>query len=331
MNMQLRQMKLADQDVVLAGQIFREPHLRAQAQQWLEALVQRDNAVPPDTLYMLAQMYLQQHMTTEASSILSRMLEVDPDNIDALVQLSDLELAAGDHESSLSHLNKAKNTPSINVRSLSHLSQAYIERRMYVYASDVLQRIVALDAYDHEAWYQLGLTQFTLDDNDSAEKDFRSALQLDPNNQWARVAMGAVLEAMGRHDEARVEFKQVLASFPHSGAAYYYLGKNELLNNDLVAASRDLTRATLYANNDARPWAALAELQMDTNELTSASLSLDRAVALDPTSATAHYQRASLYRQKKMMTEARQELDLFRKYQQQEKEKRVVGIAIASQ
>jgi tetratricopeptide (TPR) repeat protein len=331
MNLRLQGAKLEDQDVVLAGQLFREPHLRAQAQQWLEAIAQRINDVSPEALSMLAQIYVQQHKATEASALLERILASDPGNIDALVELSDLELASGNHDASLAYLNKAKETETTNVRFLSHLGRAYIKRHMHAYASQVLQRVVALDPYDREDWYWLGLAQFTLDDNDAAEKDFRAALQLDPKDQWSRVALGAVLETTSRTAESRVQFKAVLGSFPHNGAAYYYLGKDELRSNDLPAARRDLTKAVAYAKDDPRPWAALAELQMDTDDLASARMSLDRALALNPTSATAHYQRASLFRLEKKTAETKQELELFRKYQQLEKEQRVVGIAVASE
>jgi tetratricopeptide (TPR) repeat protein len=320
---------VADQDTVLAGQIFRETHLQMQAQRWLDALVQREPDVAPEKLYLLAEIYVQEGNTADASNLLTRILVADPNNIDALVELSDIELARGDHESSLAHLNKARGLSTQDVRSLIHLSRAYIRRRMYVYASEVLQRVVALDAYNRDAWYQLGLAQFKLDQTDAAEKDFRAALQLDPHDEWSRVGLGALLVGAGRQDEARSEFKHALTDYPQCGAAYYYLGEDEVRRGDTAAARRDLTKAVSYANGDARPLTALAELQMDADEFDAARISLDKAIALDPASAAAHYQRASLFRRQKKPEEAKQEIALFRKYEQQEKENRIVGIANA--
>lgn len=318
---------VVDQDAMLAGQIFRQAQLRNEAQGWLEASVRRsDTAANPDILYVLAGMYAEQGRNEEASALYQRVLTFNPDNVDALVELSELELQLGNKQDSLSHLYAAKTLSSRDVSSLLHFSQVCMRRRMYVDARDALQQVVAASPENHEAWYQLGLAQYRIGEADAAEKDFRTALHLDPNDEWSRVALGAVLMGTSRQDSAEPEFHRVLAADPQCGAAHYYLAEIERQRGDLTTAEQQLEKAVLGAQQDARPLAALGELQSEQHNHAAARKSFERAIALDPTSAVAHYHLALLLRSQGDKEEANKEMALFRKYHDQEKSEGIVGI-----
>ena len=79
-----------------------------------------------------------------------------------------------------------------------------------------------------------------------------------------------------------------------------------------------------YAKDDARPWAALGQLQLARHDLSSAHLSLLKAIELDPQFAVAHYQMAATATGKQ--AEAAKELELFNKYHDEENKKGIVGL-----
>lgn len=61
-------------------------------------------------------------------------------------------------------------------------------------------------------------------DWDTAEREFRRTLELDPNYADARVFYGLCLTAMGRHDEARAQMERGVELDPHSAMFQTYLG-----------------------------------------------------------------------------------------------------------
>jgi tetratricopeptide (TPR) repeat protein len=318
---------VTDQDAMLAGQLFRQAQMRNEAQGWLEAFVRRsDTSAKPDILYMLAGMYAEQGRNEEASALYERVLQSNPENVDALVELSELELKLGNKQDSLSHLYTAKTLSARDTSSLLHFSQICMRRRMYVDARDALQQLVSGSPENREAWYQLGLAQYRIGRADAAEKDFRTALRLDPSDEWSRVALGAVLMGTSRQDSAESEFYLVLAADPRCGAAHYYLAEIYRRRGELTAAQQQLEKAVLDAQQDARPLAALGELQSEQHHYAAARKSFDRAIALDPTSAVAHYHLASLLRSQGEKEEATKEIALFRKYHDQEKREGIVGL-----
>jgi tetratricopeptide (TPR) repeat protein len=313
-------------DALLAGQIFRQPRLKKIAQKWLEDSLDHAGAsVNPEALYMLASMYADQGRTTDAQTLYGRILEGDPRNVDALVELSELERSLGEQEKSDSHLYSAKTLAATDASTLFHFSQVCMRRRMYVDARDALNKVVAQDPLNRQAWYQLGLAQFRIGEPDAAEKAFRSALGLDAQDEWSRIGLGVVLLSTGRQ-EAAAEFQRVLQRNPQSAAAHYYLGLFHRNSGENVLALSEMKLAVRSAGGDARPLAALGQLQLAQHDLTQARVSLQKAINIDPGYAPAHYQMAMLLNALGEHAEAMKQLEQFNKYHDEEKRKGIVGL-----
>lgn len=317
-------------DALLAGQIFRQPKLQAIAQNWMEAGVANAGAaINPDLLYMLAGVYTEQGRLADASALYNRMLELSPGNVDALVELSELERRLGQQEKSVSHLYAAKTLAATDAATLLHFSQVCLRRRMYVDARDALNKVVADDRFNRHAWYQLGLAQFRLGETAAAETAFRAALDLYGVDEWSRVGLGAVLMSTGRQREAATELQRVLQRNPRSAAAHYYLAQIHRADGNIPLALRDLKQAVNNGRDDARPLAALGQLQLAQHDLLSAHASLRKAIELDPRYAPAHYQMARLLKVAGEQAEAAKELELFNKYHDEENKKGIVGMVSA--
>lgn len=317
-------------DALLAGQIFRQPKLQAIAQNWMEAGVANAGAaINPDLLYMLAGVYTEQGRLADASALYNRMLELSPGNVDALVELSELERRLGQQEKSVSHLYAAKTLAATDAATLLHFSQVCLRRRMYVDARDALNKVVADDRFNRHAWYQLGLAQFRLGETAAAETAFRAALDLYGVDEWSRVGLGAVLMSTGRQREAATQLQRVLQRNPRSAAAHYYLAQIHRADGNIPLALRDLKQAVNNGRDDARPLAALGQLQLAQHDLLSAHASLRKAIELDPRYAPAHYQMARLLKATGEQAEAAKELELFNKYHDEENKKGIVGMVSA--
>jgi cytochrome c-type biogenesis protein CcmH/NrfG len=197
---------------------------------------------------------------------------------------------------------------------------------MFVDARDALKQVVSEEPENREAWYQLGLVQFRIGETDAAENSFRAALRLRLEDQWSAIGLAAVLIATSRPEEGEKLLKRVLAEDPHCGAARYYLGEIDRGRGNLSAAYEQFQMAVSSASQDARPLIALGQIQEQRHELGEAKKSFLKAIALDQASATAHYHLASLLRSEGNVQEARTQIELFRKYHDQENKQGIVGI-----
>jgi tetratricopeptide (TPR) repeat protein len=314
-------------DALLAGQIFRQPKLKEIAQKWMEASVTSAGAVVnPDLLYMLGTMYAEQGKKTAAEALYDRTLELSPGNVDALVELSELERTLGKRDKALEHLYAAKALAAADAPTLLHFSQVCLRRHMYVDARDALRKVVDQDPANGHAWYQLGLAQFRIGETEAATTDFTTALSLDGNDDWSGIGLGAVLLSSARQQDAAAEFRRVLQRNPHNAAAYYYLAQIHRNNGDIALALHDLQQAVLNAKDDARPWAALGQVQLARHDLSSARTSLKKAIELDPSYSPAHYHMARLLKETGEQSEAAKELELFSKCHDEENKKGIVGL-----
>lgn len=320
-------LKVETPDALLAGQIFRQPKLKAIAQKWMEASISNaDDAVNPDLLYVLATKYAEQGRTADAVALYTRLLESDSINVDALVELSELERAIGQNEKSNMHLYAAKTAAATDPSALVHFSQICMRRHMYVDARDALKKVIAQDQLNRYAWYQLGLAQFRIGEPEAAEKAFRASLALDEYDEWPRIGLGAVLLSTSRPSEAAVEFQRVLQRDRHCAAAHYYLGQLYRAAGDIPHALRELQQAVDDASEDARPWAALGQLQLAQHDLLAARESLQKAIGIDPGYAPAHYHIAMLLNAIGEKAAALKEFELFNKYHEEEMKKGIVGL-----
>ena len=88
-----------------------------------------------------------------------------------------------------------------------------------------LDKCIELDSTLPEAHYQLaGMATWYEFDWDKAEREFRLALELNPNYAKGRVFYGLFLTGMGRHGEARAQMERALELDPHNFMYQSYLG-----------------------------------------------------------------------------------------------------------
>ena len=67
----------------------------------------------------------------------------------------------------------------------------------WVKLTQVAENWIEIDPKNTEAWYELGIAQFNLKDNQNAKKSFQHSLQLDENNTNAMFQLGMIALANG--------------------------------------------------------------------------------------------------------------------------------------
>jgi tetratricopeptide (TPR) repeat protein len=154
-------------------------------------------------------------------------------------------------------------------------------------------------------------------DTAGAIRNYREALKIDPSTPGLHFELAEMLNSSlseaGRK-EAEEEYKAALAVNSLDEKSECRLGDLALLRNDLQTASVHYSRALQLQPNDAEAALGLAKTLMDMNQPQKAEPLLEHAVAVDPTSAVAHFRLSTVYRQSGRTADAKRELQEYQKY-----------------
>lgn len=124
----------------------------------------------------------------------------------------------------------------------------------------------------------------------------RDAVRMAPDDTGVERSLAMALYHDGRHDEARPHLQQLLANDPRTGddalvargELLTALGDCYLVNGRLREARDCFQQVTMLHPTQAGAWVNLAKVDVGQSRWGDAQASADRAIALSPTSATAH-------------------------------------------
>jgi tetratricopeptide (TPR) repeat protein len=170
----------------------------------------------------------------------------------------------------------------------------------YTDAIKWLEKAVALDGNNKDAWYYLGRAYYTKSRLIEARNAFLTVLDLDPRDAKAENNLGLIFESSGQPDAATEAYRKAITwqeqSLHPSEQPYVNLG-NLLMEQDRAAeAVGPLEKAVALAPDNAFCHMTLGVYYRKTGQLEPARRELERATQLDPENAVAHYQLGRLYK-----------------------------------
>jgi len=169
----------------------------------------------------------------------------------------------------------------------------------YADAIKWLEKAVALDRTDKDAWYYLGRAYYTKARLEEARKAFLKVLNLDPHDARAEDNLGLVFESSGQAQAAIEAYRKAIAwqeqSAHPSEQPYVNLGNLLMEQGRATEAKEPLEKAVALTPENAFCRLTLGIYYRKMGELDRARRELERAVQLDPESAVAHYQLGRLY------------------------------------
>ena len=207
---------------------------------------------------------------TQARQIYDRLLEVEPDNAEALHLSGVLNSQMGDH---------AK-------------------------GAELIGRAVALRPNYAEAHHNLGNIYFQQGASDDALECFRRAAELKPDYAEAHYNIASLLRLEGNLDEAADALARAAETAPDDaeialerGDVLAELGRHE-------EATRCYADAVANAPNEVDMLLGLVEALRERRRIAEATACVERAIARDPASVAAHATRAHLLHEQGRVDEA---------------------------
>ena len=193
----------------------------------------------------------------------------------------------------------ARNTynRSTEHQSLFNKARKASEKKDYVEAIRLLQKIVESDPGDFPAWAELGTADFIQKNFDEAEKAYLRALSAQPNYTVALISLGRLRIVRKNFDGALEVLSRAVKSEPTSAQANYFLG-------DVYLRIKLGSKAVPYLNE---------------------------ALRLDPIGmADAHLLLAALYNAKEMRDKAAAEYEMYLKKRPDTPDKKMLKSYIAA-
>jgi tetratricopeptide (TPR) repeat protein len=110
-------------------------------------------------------------------------------------------------------------------KSLFEKAQKAFDEKKYDQALDFLNRLVAADAKDFQAWTELGTAHLMSNNADEAEKAYRRAIQERPNFTLALLNLGRLLSVQKKFEAAIEPLTEAVKSSPASAEGNFLLGE----------------------------------------------------------------------------------------------------------
>lgn len=216
-----------------------------------------------------------------AENAFRETLRLDPQSVDAKVQLARVMLAEGRNDDALSYAVAARKTrPGIDVQ--ADVVRALLAKHDLVGADAelaVLQQQRPDDAVTHSLRGQLlsERSEFA-----KAAGEFDRALALDPNNLTALTGRLAADAKQKRFDEGRARLASHLAATPNQTSLLVLAASFELAANDSKAAEQYLRRAIAVTPPNLSAYTMLAQLYVQQHRLDEAKAEYKQLITQRP-------------------------------------------------
>lgn len=197
----------------------------------------------------------------------------------------------------------------IYTRMIGDQQQNKINETMLRNAIEQYQKIVAKDASDTESWVMLGRLQKIAQDSVEAEKAFKKALELDPNNESALTGLALVYTDLGDTRRALEMWRRVSEQSP-SPRSLRALAQAYEQAHDYRGAAETLRRAVDAEPRNLDLKKSLADDLLLGDDVDGALKLYNDIARADPKDARVHVRLSQVYRQKRDFVKAHEEQKL---------------------
>ena len=191
----------------------------------------------------------------------------------------------------------------------------YVLLGSYADASKWLERSVAENPKDAEAWYYLGRSKYNENRFEEGIRSFARCLELEPRNVKAHSNLGLSYAGLNRNPEALAALQTAIAwqaeSPRKSAEPYIAMGDLLIQQNRLPEAVGYLVQAAQIAPRESRAREKLGSAYLNLNDLPAAQSQLESAVAFDPENPSLHYLLGTVYRKQGRPEKAKAEFARF--------------------
>lgn len=230
----------------------------------------------------LAAVLLRQHKFDDAQEAAGRALAANPDNVEALLVLSNCRHRAGDHAGMIAACDRIIAIEPGNVEAHYNRGNALLALRRNADALAAYDRALQLKPDLANVWLYRGNALAELARLDEAMASYDKALALEPAFPGARVGRGHMLARRKRLDEAMAEYDAALALDDKTAEAWQGRGNVAAERGRHAEALANYDRALACRDAFAEAWQGCGRSLLELRRYDEAFAAYDRAFALRP-------------------------------------------------
>lgn len=226
--------------------------LLAQQHQWKEALTHLRRAValaPNDGNFLcnLGQVLTEIGLVQDGLDLLLKSAKLEPRNMRVWQNLGRLYTNLDDPAGAEIAWKQALQQAPHDITVITELASAIAMQGRYREANNLYREALEIHPGYAEAWVQLGISLFLLEEYDEARDVLQKGLSLDAANYSGLRHLGFVFTSLGETEKALESFKTLLNYYPDADSVRLDLAILLLAISQNEAASQQL--AFLYKNN----------------------------------------------------------------------------------
>ena len=167
-----------------------------------------------------------------------------------------------------------------NAAALVQLSELYLAAGDIAAAETALERASAASPRDPQIAYERGAALQKLGRTAEAQAQYEQAISLDSDNAPARVALGEIYAARGQFDQAASQYEVALRSGTENPATLQEIGRVMLIAGEEQRAVDAYRRAAELADQDPEPQLGLARAYLQIQQPSDAVKAAEAAIQL---------------------------------------------------
>ena len=194
------------------------------------------------------------------------------------------------------NLFAAKN--SKDVLSVYNKALELENEELWYEASQYFMEVVSINPAFSEAWYHLADCSYKLGQYDLAFSYLSSAEKYEKNNSKYQNLKGMICISLGRFDEAKTIFNDILKRYPNDVDSHFGLAELELYEGKYSGAEKQYQLALKRETSNRKALLSLALLSAQTNRYDLAENYLNRAMSYYSGESEVHYLSSIIYMMK---------------------------------
>ena len=187
---------------------------------------------------------------------------------------------------------------SKNILKLYNEAVALQEEENWYTASQYFIEVVNSNPAFSDAWFRLADCSYHLGEFDLAFQYLESAEKYESNKSEIKNLKGMILLALGRTDEARQIFNEVLKKYPNDIDAHFGLAEIELYDGKFSGAENQYAEALKRQNTNRKALLSLALVCAETKRYAQSEKYLRQAMQYYSGEPEVHYLAAIIYTMK---------------------------------
>lgn len=219
---------------------------------------------------------------TDARQRFRRVLQISPANITATSEMARLAALEGDLATSVSWLEKARQSGADASLPRIKLATHYLSQQRYDEAMQVAQEAVQIDDQDARARNLLGVTLMARGDFKLAARNFAEAIRLGPDVAAYRYNSARAELEMGNDQAALRTAEEAFDAHPEHAALAALLADYHSRNGNFAAAKAIADRLQSARPGKAAGLVLRGDILSAQGEFAAAVEMYDQALALDP-------------------------------------------------